>query len=255
MGNLPQEADDEALRALFSQVGPVATVRIVTDHVTQKRKGFGFVEFADDESALEAVKTLADINFQGRALRLGLAEQETRDPAAAAGIPGAGRPPKRAKTSAPGLPAQPQCQGGGGAIGQIVGRTSRDRLCALVQQARAFAAAQPQQARHLLLSQPQLHVALRLALDRLYAPHTSAEAPSPSCIAAPKPRALQTRCPQPMAPPFHQWPRPAGLDEHQMMLLEQVRGLTSEQLATLTPVERQQIETLRGSSRGDVRPG
>ncbi|EOD19003.1 hypothetical protein EMIHUDRAFT_64064, partial [Emiliania huxleyi CCMP1516] len=77
VGNIPMEgtADDPELRALFAQVGPVVKLRIVVDHATQKRKGFAFVEYVDNATAVAAVEQLADVDFGGRTLRLGIAEQ------------------------------------------------------------------------------------------------------------------------------------------------------------------------------------
>jgi hypothetical protein len=153
--------------------------------------------------------------------------------------------------------------GGGGAIGQLVTSTSREHLAALVQQTRAFLATQPQQARQLLMSQPQLFFALRLALDRLYTPPSCDYTSSSYTVSAQQRRQIVPFAHQSAynpyvapriagcaaaAPPPSVAPRPGGLDEHQRLLLEQVRALTPEQLATLSPVERQQIEMLKAAS-------
>ncbi len=65
IGNLSLEAEELALKELFSQVGIVESVELVIDPHTGKRKGFAFVEMS---SRLEAQKALSldGTNFGGR---------------------------------------------------------------------------------------------------------------------------------------------------------------------------------------------
>ena len=53
-------------------------LRLVVDRDTGKRKGFGFVEYADQETALSAVRNLNELDLQGRTLRVNIAEQDTK---------------------------------------------------------------------------------------------------------------------------------------------------------------------------------
>jgi len=66
VGNLSFETTETELKELFSQSGPVDTVRIITDRDSGRSKGFGFVEMADGGD-----KAIAEINgkdLNGRAL-------------------------------------------------------------------------------------------------------------------------------------------------------------------------------------------
>ena len=51
VGNLPYNTTEDDLRTLFSQYGNVDSVAVITDRDTGRSKGFGFVEFADDNEA------------------------------------------------------------------------------------------------------------------------------------------------------------------------------------------------------------
>src|SRR4026208_1687557 len=59
VGNLSFQATEEDLRELFAQAGNVETVRIITDQFTGRPRGFGFVEMATKEEAVEAVGVLS----------------------------------------------------------------------------------------------------------------------------------------------------------------------------------------------------
>jgi len=60
------EADEEAVRALFEEVGPVRRFTLVkTDG---RLRGYGFVEFENDLDALRAIDTLNNRYYMGRRL-------------------------------------------------------------------------------------------------------------------------------------------------------------------------------------------
>uniref|UniRef100_A0A914DWV9 RRM domain-containing protein n=1 Tax=Acrobeloides nanus TaxID=290746 RepID=A0A914DWV9_9BILA len=75
VGNLPYRATEDDLGHYFSQAGNVTQVRIVYDRQTNRAKGFGFIEFANEQDAQNAVNQLNDTEFQGRNLRVNLANQ------------------------------------------------------------------------------------------------------------------------------------------------------------------------------------
>jgi len=81
VGNLPFSADEDEVRALFSQQGTVETVRIITDAYYGRSKGFGFVEMASPEEATAAMEALNGTEMGGRALRVDKARpREPRRP-------------------------------------------------------------------------------------------------------------------------------------------------------------------------------
>ncbi len=58
VGNLPYDATEDEIRALFAPFGEVASVALITDKMTGRPRGFGFVEMpnaADAQKAIDAV--------------------------------------------------------------------------------------------------------------------------------------------------------------------------------------------------------
>ena len=78
VGNLPYRLAEEELEDLFSQVGTVTDVTIISDRMTGQSKGFGFVEMIDEEAAKAAVEKLDGTEMGGRNLKV--AEARPRPP-------------------------------------------------------------------------------------------------------------------------------------------------------------------------------
>ena len=78
VGNLPYDASEEQLLAVFSEVGSVASLRLVHDKETGKPKGYGFCEFHDVASAESAVRNLNNAGVNGRSIRVDFAENDSR---------------------------------------------------------------------------------------------------------------------------------------------------------------------------------
>jgi cold-inducible RNA-binding protein len=68
VGNLPFTASEDQIRDLFAGYGTPESVRLITDRETGRPKGFGFVEFANDEEARNAMSALNGQDFGGRPL-------------------------------------------------------------------------------------------------------------------------------------------------------------------------------------------
>jgi len=68
VGNLPFSVTDQALQKIFSEIGTVESVRIITDRDTGRAKGFAFVEMAKDEDGAAAISTLNGKEYDGRVL-------------------------------------------------------------------------------------------------------------------------------------------------------------------------------------------
>ena len=58
VGGLPFETSNEELEKIFSDVGKVESANIVTDRMTGRSRGFGFVEMSTDEEAAKAIEKL-----------------------------------------------------------------------------------------------------------------------------------------------------------------------------------------------------
>lgn len=77
VANISKTVNEDALKALFSEFGEVASVKIVIDKHTGEPKGFGFVEMKNDGQALEAIKKLSNAEFFGKALVVSKARPKT----------------------------------------------------------------------------------------------------------------------------------------------------------------------------------
>ena len=58
VGNLPWGVTDEKLHDLFNSIGAVESARIITDRVTGKSRGFGFIVMTHAEDADAAIQRL-----------------------------------------------------------------------------------------------------------------------------------------------------------------------------------------------------
>ncbi|PIS23447.1 RNA-binding protein [candidate division WWE3 bacterium CG08_land_8_20_14_0_20_40_13] len=75
VGNLPFRFTNEDIKTTFAEVGNVVDAVVITDKMTKRSRGFGFVEFSTEE---EAQKALADFNgkdLEGRKLVVDMARE------------------------------------------------------------------------------------------------------------------------------------------------------------------------------------
>lgn len=68
VGNLSFNTSEAQLRDLFAAHGEVASASLVMDRETGRPRGFGFVEFNNDEHAKAAMAALNGKNVDGRDL-------------------------------------------------------------------------------------------------------------------------------------------------------------------------------------------
>ncbi len=66
VGNLSWNLKDQDLSNLFASHGEVVSAKIVTDKFTNRSKGFGFVEMANDDQAQAAIAALNGSEVDGR---------------------------------------------------------------------------------------------------------------------------------------------------------------------------------------------
>jgi len=78
VGNIPYDAQEDQLRNIFSRVGVVESFRLVFDKDTTQPKGYGFCDYSDADTALSAIRNLNDVDFNGRRLRIDLADNALR---------------------------------------------------------------------------------------------------------------------------------------------------------------------------------
>jgi RNA recognition motif-containing protein len=80
VGNLHYKVEEDMLKEIFEEYGEVSKVKIVTDNVTRKSKGFGFVTMTDDAKAKQAVEELNEGELMGRKIIVNQARPKTDKP-------------------------------------------------------------------------------------------------------------------------------------------------------------------------------
>jgi RNA recognition motif-containing protein len=70
VGNLSYSTTEAALSDLFGAVGDVVSVRVITERMTGRSKGFAFVEMAEESTAQEAINQLSGKAVDGRNIRV-----------------------------------------------------------------------------------------------------------------------------------------------------------------------------------------
>lgn len=66
VGNLNYKIEEEVLKEIFEEYGEVSGVKIVTDNVTRRSKGFGFVTMTNENEGLRAIDELNEGELMGR---------------------------------------------------------------------------------------------------------------------------------------------------------------------------------------------
>ena len=70
VGNVTFNTTEEQLQEIFSFVGPIKNIRILTDQNTGRPKGFAFIEYSDANTALAAIRHLDGHELNNRRLRV-----------------------------------------------------------------------------------------------------------------------------------------------------------------------------------------
>jgi len=70
VGNLSFQAEREDLLDLFSPYGDVIQCSLPLDRETGRKRGFAFVELADDAAEQKATEELQEVEWMGRMIRV-----------------------------------------------------------------------------------------------------------------------------------------------------------------------------------------
>jgi len=70
VGNLSYNVTNDSLKELFGTVGEVVSVNVITDRMTGRARGFGFVEMAENTAAQQAIEQLDGRELDGRAIKV-----------------------------------------------------------------------------------------------------------------------------------------------------------------------------------------
>ncbi len=70
IGNLPDSATEQDLSDKFAVYGTVKSVKLITDRVTGRNRGFGFIEMASEAEAQAAIDSLNGSDYEGQSMKV-----------------------------------------------------------------------------------------------------------------------------------------------------------------------------------------
>jgi len=91
IGNLPYSVTDTALRELFTPLGEVSSVSIITDRNTGQPKGFAFIEMSDDAAAKQAISQINGKTLDDRVINVAEARPQEQRSGSGGGFRNGGR--------------------------------------------------------------------------------------------------------------------------------------------------------------------
>jgi len=90
VGNLPFRAEQEDVIELFAQFGEVTNCALPLERDTGRKRGFAFIEMADESTEEAAIEGLQGAELMGRPLRINKAEPRGSAPRRGGGYRGGG---------------------------------------------------------------------------------------------------------------------------------------------------------------------
>ncbi len=73
VGNLTYNMTEDSLRELFAPFGEVLSAKIIKDRLTDRSRGFGFVEMENKDEAESAIQKIDGNEVEGRNMKVNLA--------------------------------------------------------------------------------------------------------------------------------------------------------------------------------------
>jgi cold-inducible RNA-binding protein len=80
VGGLPFSTTDDELEAAFAAHGTVTSAKVIMDRETGRSKGFGFVEFENDDEGKAAEAAMNETDLGGRTIRVNEARPMEKGP-------------------------------------------------------------------------------------------------------------------------------------------------------------------------------
>ena len=90
VGGLPYSTTETQLQEIFSEHGSVESARVITDRMTGRSRGFGFVEMSSQSEAQTAMEALNGTQLEGRSLTVNEAKPQRPRTGGAGGGGGGG---------------------------------------------------------------------------------------------------------------------------------------------------------------------
>ncbi|HLO60458.1 MAG TPA: RNA-binding protein [Bacteroidales bacterium] len=86
VANLSYAVSDADLKELFEEYGTVSSAKVITDKLTGRSRGFGFVEMADNAQGQKAIDELNQCEYDGKVISVNVARPKTDRPAGSGGF-------------------------------------------------------------------------------------------------------------------------------------------------------------------------
>ena len=80
VGNLSYNTTDASLKAAFAALGEVESANVITDKMTGRSRGFGFVNMVNDAEAEAAIAKMNGADLEGRKLTVNEAKPLSERP-------------------------------------------------------------------------------------------------------------------------------------------------------------------------------
>ncbi len=78
VGNLPESMTDDKLKEIFTEAGPVASAKVITDRYTGQPRGFGFVELETKSDGQRAISMFNGKDVDGHTLKVNEARPQAK---------------------------------------------------------------------------------------------------------------------------------------------------------------------------------
>ena len=79
VGNLNYRVQEEDVKDVFETYGNVSSVKLISDRVTGRAKGFGFVEIENEQEALDAIENLDGFQLMEIEMRVNQAKPRNNE--------------------------------------------------------------------------------------------------------------------------------------------------------------------------------
>ena len=80
VANLSFAVKDEDLKSYFAEYGEVSSAKVITDKLTNRSRGFAFVEMSDEAAGQKAIAELDGAMVDGRSIKVNLAKPKEERP-------------------------------------------------------------------------------------------------------------------------------------------------------------------------------
>jgi RNA recognition motif-containing protein len=77
VANLNYRVSSEDLEGVFAEYGAVSSAKVITDKISGRSRGFGFVEMPNEAEANKAIEELNGAEYDGKEIAVSIAKPKT----------------------------------------------------------------------------------------------------------------------------------------------------------------------------------